>query len=499
MSEATPPPQPAPPPAATSTKRTWRELHLWQIQPVRDVLVVLLVIFLIRLGYTLQLVTVPMLLALLLAYLFEPLVLRMTNVRWISRKVAALFIILGAAVLIVAPVLIGVGLGVVQGINYAGTVASNVDLVIQSSARPDDADLRSRLPDGFWLWLRDEVTEIREHERVRREKEEALKLELQERDALDPNAPPPEPEPELPPEEEDDVPIEASSRGSQTSIKQQAAEAGSGLYDMALRWVRDNAKAIATGAVQTGAGAVGVALRGVQSLGLLLFTGFLTAFFFYFFCTSWGNVRRFWRNLIPEKRRDRVLDLLGQMDRVVSGFIRGRLTIAAVQTVFFIIGYWFVGVPIPLILGPIVGVLSIVPYVGMLGIPITVIAMWLDPQPLFGWQEAFWWTIVGPAVIFWLGQTLDDYVLTPIIQGKSTDMETPAILFASISGGILAGVYGLLLAIPVAACLKILLREIFWPRFRAWTEGRASDPLPLGNPKDPVTRVVAPPPPTAEG
>ncbi len=63
-------------------------------------------------------------------------------------------------------------------------------------------------------------------------------------------------------------------------------------------------------------------------------------------------------------------------------------------------------------------------------------------------------------------------------------MDTPTILFASIAGGALMGVYGLLLAIPVAACLKILLRELFWPRFKAWSEGEEKDFLPIGRGSD---------------
>ena len=78
-----------------------------------------------------------------------------------------------------------------------------------------------------------------------------------------------------------------------------------------------------------------------------------------------------------------------------------------------------------------------------------------------------------------LDQLLDDYVLTPAIQGKNTNMDTPTILFASIAGGSLAGIYGLLVAIPAAACIKILLREVFWPRVRRWAEGKERDFLPL--------------------
>jgi predicted PurR-regulated permease PerM len=87
--------------------------------------------------------------------------------------------------------------------------------------------------------------------------------------------------------------------------------------------------------------------------------------------------------------------------------------------------------------------------------------------------------VLAPVVVFAVAQAMDDYVLTPRIQGQSTDMNTPAILFASLAGGVLAGVYGLLLAIPVAACLNILLKEVFWPKFKEWAEGRASDFLPI--------------------
>jgi predicted PurR-regulated permease PerM len=106
-----------------------------------------------------------------------------------------------------------------------------------------------------------------------------------------------------------------------------------------------------------------------------------------------------------------------------------------------------------------------------------MLLMWLEPHD--GWQGTWWWTIAGPLLILAISQILDDYVLTPRIQGKSTNMDTPTILFASIAGGVLGGFYGLLLAIPVAACLKILVTDVLLPRIRAWSEGKASDLLPI--------------------
>jgi predicted PurR-regulated permease PerM len=189
-------------------------------------------------------------------------------------------------------------------------------------------------------------------------------------------------------------------------------------------------------------------------------------------------VLAFWEGLIPEKRRGRAFDLLAQMDRVIAGFVRGRLTICGVMIVVHTVGYALIGVPAPLVIGPLVGVLTIVPYAaGALGIPLAMLLLWIEPPT--GFRGEWWWILGSPLVVTGIVQLLDDYVLTPRIQGQATRMDTPTILFASIAGGVLAGFYGILLAIPVAACLKILLEAVFWPRFRAWSEGREADFLPL--------------------
>jgi predicted PurR-regulated permease PerM len=95
-------------------------------------------------------------------------------------------------------------------------------------------------------------------------------------------------------------------------------------------------------------------------------------------------------------------------------------------------------------------------------------------------RYAWWGILLWPTVVYGIGQTLDDWVLTPMIQGKATDLDPVSIVVAVLAGGSLAGVYGMLLAVPAAACVKILIRELVMPRVRAWSEGRARDPLPGG-------------------
>ncbi len=413
-------------PPSTGAPTDWRSQHLWQFQPVRDVLAVAGVLAILYLGYVLSPVTVPMLVALALAYLFEPVVRWVTKRKWISRQGAAVGIIVGAGAVLLVPLTFGAGFAIIQGTNQVMVVARDAGKLkegLEASATHDSV-VRQGLPNQAWRQIYDVLR------------------------------PPPS----------DDPPSEL----------QPAINAVSS-------WAIANAEAIGAAvgkrAIGTGADAAMVAVRGIFSLGVFVFFAFITAFFFYFFCTGYGQVLAFWEGLIPERRKGRIIDMVGEMDRVIAGFVRGRLLICSILAVFMTIAYWLIGVPTPLILGPVVGMLFLVPYVHFVGVPLAMLLMWLQPggAPFQEW----WWIVGSPIALYMIAQFLDDYVLTPRIQGKATGMEAPSILFASIAGGVLAGVYGLLLAIPVAACIKILLREVFWPRFKAWSEGKEKDFLPV--------------------
>ena len=416
--------------------RDWKSLHLWEIQPVRDVLILLLIMGVIYVGYVASIVTVPILLAIALAYLFEPLVSWLTRKKFVSRNGAATGIILFAGAAVVVPAVLVTTFGVVQGLHLAQNTAGNIDLLVRSVDKPDDEGLRARITSEGWGRLRDFL--------VKEKLKNQAPAGTAESDAIEAAAP-----------------------------KDAGAIVRSGLL-----WIRDNSRELSKQVVATGANAFSAAASLVTSVGVLIFTGCLTAFFFFFFCTGWGSVLAFWESLIPERRKGRIIDLLHQMDRVIAGFVRGRVTICAILGVFATIAYWFVGVPAPLIFGPLVGALFIMPYIHFIVVPAAMIAMAIEPSGV-AWQATWWWMLGGPIVVYICCQMLDDYVLTPTIQGNNTGMDTPTIVFASFAGGAIGGIYGLLIAIPVAACVKILLREIFWPKFKEWAEGRASDFLPI--------------------
>lgn len=515
----------------------WRRLHLWHIQPLRDALLIVAIVGIVWLGDRLSVVTVPMLFALLMAYLFEPLVRMLTRRNLVSRDGAAVGIIAAGALVVVLPIVLGGLFAGGQAIRLVQNTTANSQRVWDSVTHWNDSAKRDRVPEGLWRKARDSMVEQRAWRRYEAllgpEAKDALLslsntarhvrfISRAEAEAAGWKIPPviesssqevsgdaevgrfttSRPDPSIPPTNpgETAVPLIAGEELSHTLVRPSEivrttpplneartkastlASEALGVVEWAARWFEENQEALGKRALAGGSAAVGFAATTLNSLvssvGSFAFGAFLTAFFFFFFCTGWGKVLEFWEGLIPEKRRGRVIDLLSQMDRVIAGFVRGRLVICSIMIILYTTGYLVVGVPAWLIVGPIVGVLTLVPYAAGVFAPIAMLLMALDTSGP-AWQNTWWWTILAPLLVLGAAQLLDDYVLTPKIQGQATGMDTPTIVFASIAGGALAGVYGLLIAIPFFACMKILVREVVWPRFRAWSAGRVADPLPI--------------------
>lgn len=402
----------------------WSKLHLWQMQPVRDVLLGLGIFALILIGQKASVVTVPLLLALLFAYLFEPVIVWSMNKFNIARRTSVIGIVTSVVLFVVIPSTIGASFGIAQAITFGQGLANNIYAVQEAQQIADIEQARLSLNDqeigGAWLTIHDSI------------------------------------------------------RGAENTDST-FGESLAAIND----WLIEHQDEVAETATSVGLETINRIFSFIGAAFGLGFMGFVTAFFFFFIATEWVKVKGFGASLLPDKNRDRVIDLLTKFDAVISGFIRGRLTIAFIQAIIFSIGFYAIGVPGAFILGPLVAVLSIVPYLALVGVPIAISLLWLEGHT--GLRGEWYWVVGAPTVLYFFGQALDDYVWTPLIQGKSTGMDTPTILFASLAGGALFGVFGLLIAIPIAACVKILIQEIFWPKFKDWAEGRAADPLPIEN------------------
>ena len=188
----------------------------------------------------------------------------------------------------------------------------------------------------------------------------------------------------------------------------------------------------------------------------MLFAAVLITFYFWFFSVEFPTALKFLGSLVPASRKEKIFHLAGEMDAAVAGFVRGRILIAAGMGVMFAGGWWINGVPYALTLGLLAGILSIVPYLGLVVI-IPAIALLAANQLTIPEADrmAWYWIVGGPPLVFTIVQSIEGYLLTPVFAGRATNLGPVSIFVAVLAGASVAGLYGMLLAIPVAACAKI--------------------------------------------
>jgi predicted PurR-regulated permease PerM len=114
------------------------------------------------------------------------------------------------------------------------------------------------------------------------------------------------------------------------------------------------------------------------------------------------------------------------------------------------LGLWVVGLELALVIGVLAGLLSIVPYLGtIVGVCAGLIAAWFQFHDV--------WVLIQVGLVFGAGQMIEGFVLTPRLVGERIGLHPVAVIFAVLAGAQLFGFVGVLLALPVAAILKVLL------------------------------------------
>lgn len=127
--------------------------------------------------------------------------------------------------------------------------------------------------------------------------------------------------------------------------------------------------------------------------------------------------------------------------------------------------YWF-------LLGLITGILTIIPYASLIGWPLAVLLKYLDALSANSGGIDLMTIVVWPSLAYLIVQFIESWLLTPWVQSQSMEMNAVTVLIVVFIGGALGGFYGLLLAIPVAACIKILLQELALPSLERRAAGR---------------------------
>lgn len=242
-------------------------------------------------------------------------------------------------------------------------------------------------------------------------------------------------------------------------------------------WVKSiDWTSINTGAIRQTLGvSAGVVFSGLSFVGYLLMAGIVTSFCFFFFTWKFEPLKAWFVPLIPVTYRGETLRILGLMDQTVSAIIRGRLVQSLCVMLVLCLGWWIAGVPYWLLLGVLGGLLNLLPYAAIAAWPLAVGLAVLDKATGGDGGMTLVWAGVWPTLVYLAAQSLDGWVVEPLVQGKATGMDPLTVLLVVLAGGAVLGILGMILAIPVAACVKILSQELILPKLRSF----AADPPDL--------------------
>jgi predicted PurR-regulated permease PerM len=200
-----------------------------------------------------------------------------------------------------------------------------------------------------------------------------------------------------------------------------------------------------------------------SAFGFILGFGFVPIYVFYFIADE-DHFARHWQEFVPlrpGRARDEAIALAGDISNVLVSYLRGQLIVAGVDGLLTFIGLAIVGVPYSLVLGVITGVLSIVPFLGIIAsiIPALILSfisangdatwMWLKPLLVL--------------VVFSLVQMGESMFVSPRVQSHSTGLHPLVVILGILIWSmILPSLLGPIVAVPLTCALVVILRRYVW-------------------------------------
>ena len=173
----------------------------------------------------------------------------------------------------------------------------------------------------------------------------------------------------------------------------------------------------------------------------------------YYFIRDWEKIRDGFLSLFPPRNRSQLVNLGLDIDQVLSGFVQGHLTVCLIVGALTGLAAALLGIKYAIIIGIINGIAELFPYLGpILGaIPSVALALTEGSRPAI---------YLGLAIL--LIQQVEANLLSPRIVGTRVGLHPLLVIFVLLSGGELFGIWGILLAVPVVAVLKVLVRHAFY-------------------------------------
>lgn len=211
---------------------------------------------------------------------------------------------------------------------------------------------------------------------------------------------------------------------------------------------------------------LGTVTSGIFEFILVFLVGPVVAFYF---LIDLPSVQQRLVDVFPARHRDEASHVGRQLNAAIGGFLRGQLVVAVIVGVMLAFGYWLIGLEFWLLIGLVGGLLNIVPFLGpwvggFLGV---LVAITTADVP-----TAIWAVVVAVIV-----QQIDNNFVSPSVLRATVRLHPAITLLSLILGGALAGIWGVVVAVPLVAALKILVGHWWRTRVLDQTWEEASEAM----------------------
>lgn len=173
----------------------------------------------------------------------------------------------------------------------------------------------------------------------------------------------------------------------------------------------------------------------------------------FYFMRDWNRLTLGISEVVPRRWHPQFVALFSEIDEVLGQFLRGQLMVMLLMGAFYTIALWLVGLDYALSVGMIAGLVTFVPYLGVItGVALATLTglLQFDDMMRLTWVWG----------VFVLGNVLEGYVFVPLLVGERIGLHPVAVIFALLAFGQLFGFFGVLLAVPASASLLVWLRHV---------------------------------------
>lgn len=196
----------------------------------------------------------------------------------------------------------------------------------------------------------------------------------------------------------------------------------------------------------------GVLLSFIMGLVSGVITLILVPFFLIYLLIDHKKLVPFVSGFFSGEKKSWIIKTMQDMDKTLRAYIQGQLFVSFLVGLMLLVGYWIIGLEYALLLALIGMLTNVIPFLGpyIAVFPAIIIALVTDPVK-----------VIWVAVIMLVAQQIEGNLITPNVMGNALDVHPLTVITLILAAGNIAGLWGIILAIPVYAVVKSVAKNIY--------------------------------------